>query len=413
VTWLSFTTYQRVWGLLDLVEPLSPSLVSTVRYHPPVLSNNVWFVVILGYAVLIPNTGRHCLYVVGGLALAPLAITLAASLMEPEALKGAELLSMLFMQGRAMAVAVAFAVFGAHKIDSLHRAAFDARQLGQYQLKEVLGEGGMGAVYLAEHSLLKRPCAVKLIRPDRAGSPLHLARFEREVMAMARLTHWNTVEIFDYGHTADGTFYYVMEYLPGLDLEKLVRKEGPMPPGRAVYLLRQVCAALREAHAEGLIHRDIKPSNILVTERGAVRDVVKLLDFGLVQDLSGAGDRLTTAGLIVGTPLYMSPEQADGASVLDGRADIYSLGAVAYFLLTGRPPFAGRPVLQVLNAHLREPPVPPSRLQAGVPADLEGVILRCLSKEPAGRFADMGQLDEALACCGCAGDWAPPGRSFV
>jgi eukaryotic-like serine/threonine-protein kinase len=403
VTWLSATTYVRAWGLLGLIPESSPPLLSTVRYHPTILSNNVWFVVIIGYAMLIPNTGRRCLYVVSGLALTPLAITLAAASLGPPAVTGAELLSMLFMQGRAMAVAVAFAVFGAHKIDRLRREAFEARQLGQYQLKETLGAGGMGTVYLAEHRLLKRPCAIKLIRPDMVGSPLHLARFEREVMAMARLTHWNTVEIYDYGHTADGTFYYVMEYLPGPNLEQLVRQHGPLAPGRAVGLLRQVCAALREAHAQGLIHRDIKPSNILVTQRAGVGEVVKLLDFGLVQDLGEAGDKLTAAGLIVGTPLYMSPEQAGGAAALDGRADLYSLGAVAYFLVTGRPPFADRPVLQVLNAHLSEPPVPPSQLRAGLPADLEAVILRCLSKEPARRFADVDQLDQALACCGCAG----------
>src|SRR5262249_55874885 len=157
-------------------------------------------------------------------------------------------------------------------VSLLREQAFEARKLGQYQLKERLGSGGMGEVYLAEHVLLRRPCAIKLIRPDQAVDGTSLARFEREVRASATLTHWNTIEIYDYGHAEDGTFYYVMEYLPGLSLQELVDRHGPLPAGRAVYLLRQVCAALREAHAIGLIHRDIKPSNILACERGGVHD---------------------------------------------------------------------------------------------------------------------------------------------
>ena len=188
--------------------------------------------------------------------------------------------------------------------------------LGQYRLKQVLGFGGMGAVYLAEHVLLRRPCAIKLIRPDQAGDPRTLIRFEREVQATATLTHSNTVEIFDYGHAEDGTFYYVMEYLPGMNLEDLVEQHGPMPPERAVHLLRQVCQALREAHGIGLIHRDIKPSNIFACERGKVYDVAKLLDFGLVKGFGLAGDdaKLTREGAFTGSPAFMSPEQARAAS---------------------------------------------------------------------------------------------------
>ena len=172
--------------------------------------------------------------------------------------------------------------FGAHTISRLRRQVTEARQLGQYRLRRRIGAGGMGEVYLAEHQLLKRPCALKLIRPDSVADPRALARFEREVRLTATLSHPNTVEIYDYGRTEDGTYYYVMEYLPGLSLEELVERHGPLPPGRVVYLLRQVCGALREAHAAGLIHRDIKPSNIFAARRGGMDDVAKLLDFGLV-----------------------------------------------------------------------------------------------------------------------------------
>ena len=230
--------------------------------------------------------------------------------------------------------------FGARTISRLRRQVAEARQLGQYRLRRRIGAGGMGEVYLAEHQLLKRPCAVKLIRPGDVADPKALARFEREVRLTATLSHPNTVEIYDYGRTEDGTYYYVMEYLPGLSLAELVERHGPLPPGRAVYLLRQVCGALREAHAAGLIHRDIKPSNIFAARRGGMDDVAKLLDFGLVLPAATAGaPHLSGEGQILGTPLFMSPEQATGGRELDERSDIYSLGAVAYYLLTGRPPF--------------------------------------------------------------------------
>src|SRR5262249_7413890 len=197
--------------------------------------------------------------------------------------------------GAWVTVGAGIAIYGSHRIEVLRREAVAARRLGQYQLKERLGAGGMGEVYLAEHVLLKQPCAIKLIRPEHAGDRATLRRFEREVQATARLKHWNTVQIYDYGHTGDGTFYYVMEYLSGLTLEQLVKQHGPLRAGRAVALLRQACLALREAHGLGLIHRDIKPANIMVCERGGMHDVVKLLDFGLVKavGLTGREERLT------------------------------------------------------------------------------------------------------------------------
>jgi serine/threonine-protein kinase len=283
----------------------------------------------------------------------------------------------------------------------------EARKLGQYRQHEKLGVGGMGEVYLGEHVLMRRPCAIKVIHRDMAADPTQMSRFEREVRAMATLTHWNTVEVYDYGRTDDGTFYYVMEYLPGQNLESLVGRNGPLPPARVIHLLRQVCGALREAHAIGLLHRDIKPSNIIACERGGVHDVVKLLDFGLVQSigLADVSPRLTTQGTILGSPQYMSPEQARGRSDLTPASDIYSVGGVAYFLLTGHSPFVRETVMELLIAHATDRVEPPRSVRPDIPADLEAVVLRCLEKEPSQRFADVAQLERALARCGVADEW--------
>jgi serine/threonine-protein kinase len=298
--------------------------------------------------------------------------------------------------------------FGARTISRLRRQVAEARQLGQYRLRRRIGAGGMGTVYLAEHQLLKRPCALKLIRPEDTADPKALERFEREVQLTATLSHPNTVEIYDYGRAEDGTYYYVMEYLPGMSLADLVEQHGPLPPGRVVYLLRQVCLALREAHAAGLIHRDVKPSNIFAARRGGMDDVAKLLDFGLVQPAASTpAAHLSGEGQILGTPLFMSPEQARGGRELDERSDIYSLGAVAYHLLTGRPPFNQGGGIGVMIAHTHDPVPPPSLIRAGIPDDLERVVLQCLAKAPADRFADAGGLERALGECTCAGDWGP------
>src|SRR5438874_3302505 len=196
-----------------------------------------------------------------------------------------------------------------------------------------------------------------------------------------------------------------MEYLPGLSLAELVERHGPLPPARAVYLLRQVCGALREAHAAGLIHRDIKPSNIFAARRGGMDDVAKLLDFGLVRPTAAREAALSGDGRILGTPLFLSPEQATGGRELDERIDIYSLGAVAYFLLTGRPPFVGGTGIAVMIAHARDPVVPPSQVRPGIAEDVERVIMRCLAKDPADRFQTADELERALAACSCAGGW--------
>lgn len=253
--------------------------------------------------------------------------------------------------------------------------------------------------------MLKRPCAIKLIRPTDVGNVAALARFEREVQATAALSHWNTVEIFDYGRTDDGTFYYAMEYLPGLTLEELVNRHGPLPAPRAVHFLRQVCAALREAHSQGLIHRDIKPGNIFAAERGGVYDVAKLLDFGLVKGGDDNAGGSNSGGGISGSPLFMAPEQGRSFEDTDSRSDIYALGAVAYFLLTGKPPFEGKTPLKILHAHATNPVTPPSQINSMVPPDLEQVVLTCLAKDPVDRYQSAADLQAALDQVACAGIW--------
>jgi serine/threonine-protein kinase len=360
-----------------------------------------WVVLVLAYGVLIPNTGRRAAGAVGTFTLTALGVWLALG---PAHRVPLGLWVRVFVVSSAVVlVAVAaIAVFASHRLDRARRDLEDGR-VGPYRVRAKLGAGGMGEVYLAEHVLLRRPCAVKVVRPDRLGDPHALARFEREVQITATLTHPNTVQVFDYGRATDGTFYYAMEYLPGRNLDELVAVAGPLPPGRAVYLLRQVCAALAEAHAAGLVHRDIKPSNVIACARGGASDVAKLLDFGLVRsDRARFGrSELTAEGSIAGTPAYMSPEQAAGDSRPDARSDIYSLGALAYFLLTGAPPFADRPALKMIAAHISEVPAP----LTGAPADLAAVVMRCLAKSPADRFADVGELDRALAACPCAAAW--------
>jgi serine/threonine-protein kinase len=364
-----------------------------------------WVLLICTYGMFIPNTWRRAAVVTGVMALAPVLLIIGMALIYPQVAAVMRVMGVV-QHVLVLGVAAAAAVFGTHLINKLRREVYEAKQIGQYRLIEQLGTGGMGDVYLAEHRMLKRPCALKLIHPERAGDPRVLARFEREVRATARLSHWNTVEIFDYGRTDDGTFYYVMEYLPGLSLEALIKRHGPLPAERVVHLVRQVCQALREAHAIGLIHRDIKPGNVFAAERGGLFDVAKLLDFGLVKPLADPESvRLTLDGAISGTPLFMSPEQARGRGEVDARSDIYSLGAVTYALLTGRPPFGGSHPMDVVVAQIHEEPTRPSQHQPDVPADLEAVVLRCLAKRPEDRYENVDQLEQALSECAAADRW--------
>jgi serine/threonine-protein kinase len=364
-----------------------------------------WVLLIFTYGMFIPNAWRRAALVIGAMALAPVLLVGGMMLVYPQVTDVMTVMG-ITQYGLVLLVAAVASVFGTHLINTLRREVFEAKQIGQYRLLKPLGAGGMGEVYLAEHRMLKRPCAIKLIHPDRAGDPRVLARFEREVRMTARLSHWNTIEIFDYGRTDDGTFFYVMEYLPGLNMEDLLDRHGPLPAERVVHLLRQTCQGLREAHAIGLIHRDIKPGNLFVAQRGGLHDVVKLLDFGLVKPVTEApAARLTQEGGMSGTPLFMSPEQSRGLGDLDARSDIYSVGAVAYALLTGRPPFDGTNAMEVIIAHVRDEVEPPSKHRADVPADLEYMILRCLAKSPEDRFQDVDSLEQALAACAAADQW--------
>jgi len=367
-----------------------------------------WFLLLFTYAMFIPNTTRRAAIVLGMLAILPVGTLLGLYWMDQAChyvMAGNK--ETFVTTSLLMMVGAVTGTVGTQTIGALRREAFEARQLGQYHLRKLIGTGGMGEVHLAEHQMMKRPCAIKIIHPAKAGDPKVLARFEREVRATAKLSHWNSIEIFDYGRAADGTFYYVMEYLPGMTLGELVAKFGPLCPARAIHLLRQVCNALAEAHATGLVHRDIKPGNIFSAQRGGVHDVAKLLDFGLVKPLSDIDSSdLTQEGAITGSPLYMSPEQATGETKPDVRSDIYSLGAVAYFLLTGRPPFEGDKPLQVIIAHSSQQVVPPSEYAKDIPEDLERVILRCLEKAPGDRYQSVEELEEALADCADAGEWS-------
>ncbi|MDH4043526.1 MAG: serine/threonine protein kinase [Gemmatimonadota bacterium] len=281
-----------------------------------------------------------------------------------------------------------------------------ARELGSYRLVERLGEGGMGEVWRAEHRLLARPAAVKLIRPEVLGANdadrrrINLQRFEREAQATASMRCPHTVELYDFGVADDGTFYYVMELLDGLDLEALVRTHGPVPASRVVYLLRQICHSLAEAHESGLIHRDIKPANIYVCRLGRETDWIKVLDFGMVKRRDDRGDsdpKLTAENVVGGTPAYMSPEQALGDPV-DARTDLYSVGCVAYWLLTGHQVFQGRTPMETMMQHVQADPVRPSvRTELPIPPALEDVLMALLAKEPASRPQTADALATRLA----------------
>jgi serine/threonine-protein kinase len=291
----------------------------------------------------------------------------------------------------------------AKAVTGLGEQVAKAREMGSYQLGELLGEGGMGQVYRATHRYLARPAAIKLIRPEMVGgangeaSETAIKRFKREAQAAANLRSPHTVELYDFGVTADQTFYFAMELLEGMSLDELVRKGGPVPAGRVINILTQVCESLAEAHARGLVHRDIKPANIHIGRLGLRLDFVKVLDFGLVKSTKepDGHSQATAAGLTPGTPAFMAPEMAMGETV-DGRADLYALGCVGYYLLTGRPVFEGESAIHVLAKHLNAEPLPPSRHRP-VPPELDRIILGCLAKDPARRPGSALELTAALA----------------
>jgi serine/threonine-protein kinase len=400
------------------------ALVLDLTASPDMMVRTALTYILLVYAVYVPSTARHTLVVASLMTLPLLGCIYIAFLSWDPALhdppaaiwpkgKVGDIAPMatfasFVIWGIAVAIAVAFSQI----VHGLRKAVRDIRRLGQYTLERKLGEGGMGVVYRASHAMLRRPTAIKLLHPDRAGRD-GLARFEREVRRTAMLTHPNTVTVFDYGRTTDGVFYYAMELLEGASLGELVELDGPQPEERVIHLLEQAAGSLAEAHDAGLIHRDVKPANILVVDRGGNPDLVKVVDFGLVKDvgLEARGEvtsepALSMANTITGTPLYLAPETVTAPETVDARADLYALGAVGYWLLTGTHVFSGRSILEVCGHHLHSVPEPPSaRLGAPVSSDLESLLLACLAKQPADRPASAHVLRERLRACVAAGRW--------
>lgn len=378
-------------ALLDVMSLLLP-----IDLRPDLASRHLVMLLvttnlIVARAVLIPSEPRITAAI--GIAASVPALVLAALA------DGPGQASMRVAYGFTWSLlAVMTATFASHVIYGLRRSVREARKLGRYTLVEKLGAGGMGVVYRAEHAMLRRPTAVKLLEPHQMGAH-GLARFEREVQLTAKLTHPNTIAIYDYGRTPDGVFYYAMELVDGLDLEALVRAHGPQPAARVVHLLRQACGSLAEAHAAGLVHRDVKPSNLVVSRRVGQGDVLKVLDFGLVKD--GRPDQeedaaLSRTGAVLGTPLYLSPEAITAPERVGPASDLYAIGAVAYWLLTGEPVFDGPTVIALCASHLTEPPRPLRERRPDVPAELERVVLACLAKSPDQRPASATALAEAL-----------------
>jgi eukaryotic-like serine/threonine-protein kinase len=349
---------------------------------------------LLGRAIVVPSSARRTL-TLGVLAVAQsVAATLAWAVSQPPGQLPVGLQAMLAAMWSFGPVVIS--TLASHVIFGLRREVREARRLGPYTLHEKIGEGGMGAVYRASHAMLRRPTAIKLLAAGSAGAD-RVRRFEREVQLTSQLTHPNTVAIFDYGRTPDGVFYYAMEYLPGVNLEDLVRLDGPQPAARVVWILRQVAASLTEAHGIGLVHRDIKPSNvILVAERGGAADVAKVVDFGLVREIED-DSRLTLEGRVEGTPHYLSPETISSPSTVSPRSDLYSLGCVGYYLVTGQRVFDGRSVIDVCNQHLNATPVSPSeRLGRAVPDALSAIVMALLEKDIERRPASAPVVVEML-----------------
>ncbi|RYZ05158.1 MAG: serine/threonine protein kinase [Myxococcales bacterium] len=368
-----------------------------------VFENLIGFIcILLLRSLIVPSTVKRTL-LCGVLMSGPtiLGVVLGSHRFDDQSLSW---ITMLGFSINWSVIALIFSGVASATLYGLRREVRDARRLGQYTLGEKLGEGGMGVVYRASHAMLRRPTAIKLLADGGGGS---LARFEQEVHLLAGLNHPNIVTVHDYGRTADGSFYYAMELLEGMDLEKLVAADGPQSAERVIHIVRQVARGLHEAHDVGLVHRDIKPANIFLCRRWGEPDAVKVLDFGLAKSSASPPTELSAHNVVLGTPLYISPESLNGGAPVDARSDIYSLGAVAYFMLTAEPVFLGSTVVQVCLQHLSSTPEAPSeRLGRAVPADLEAVVLRCLAKSRADRYPSAAELERALAACAAADEWS-------
>jgi serine/threonine protein kinase len=376
------------------------------RFDVPVPS---WIgLVILAYLGIVPSTpaATRSIGLVAA-TMAPLAVAVVA-------LSGIEVHATPFEYLLAFFpnyLCAGLAVVHARLIRGLGRRAREARELGSYRLEQLLSRGGMGEVYRASHRMLARPAAIKLIRPEVLGGADHAQvlreRFRREAEVAASLRSPHTIGLYDFGAAQDGRLFLVMELLDGVDLETLVRRHGRVSPARAVHLLRQACHSLEEAHARGLIHRDIKPSNIFACRMGLAVDFVKVLDFGLVKARDDRDIRLTAPNRTAGTPAYIAPEMVLGTPDVDHRADIYCLGCVAYWLLTGRMVFEGDAAVHLMLQHAHATPVPPSqRAELVIPPALERLVLDCLSKSPHDRPQTAGELSRRLAAAvECSEAW--------
>jgi eukaryotic-like serine/threonine-protein kinase len=352
---------------------------------------------VLARAIIIPSTGQRTA-VTGALTFLPMAVVAILVSGHQELPQWAFIIADLVISS----IIIMIATIGSRVIYGLRKQVSVAMQLGQYTLDRKIGEGGMGEVYRAHHALLRRPTAIKLLVPDRIGGAT-VERFEREVQHMSQLTHPNTVAVFDYGRNPEGIFYYAMEYLDGIDLEKLVADFGPQPCDRVIAILTQVCGALHEAHTSGIIHRDIKPANIILCERGAQPDVAKVVDYGLVKEITEDAGQSTR--LILGTPAYIAPEAVSDPEAVGPAGDLYALGAVGYFLLTGKPIYEGQSSVEICVMHVTSTPVPPSQHRAGLPAPLEALILECLDKTPSAR-PDAQTLARRLRALPSHADWS-------
>jgi len=393
-----------LWWTLDirpelmLILALSYVLILRSALVPSTVRHTIFLCVLIGIPILIMIYRRY----------ASDAEFLATAI--PDRMPGAA--TTWAVQWWALTTAVSSVI--TRIVYGLRREAKAAQQLGQYTLEEKLGGGGMGEVWRATHRFLRRPAAIKLIKPEAlagdGGNNLELrVRFEREAQATATLESPHTVQLYDFGVSQDGVFFHVIEFLTGSDLETLVRKHGPLAPERVAYLLRQICDSLDDAHSVGIIHRDIKPANIFLSQRGRHFDFVKVLDFGLAKlaDESTPQDtQVTRQGILHGTPAYMSPEAGTGSSPVDARSDIYTIGGVAYWLLTGCLVFEANSALEMAAAHINQAPAPPStRTELEVPDSLERIVMSCLAKNPEQRPQTVHELSEQLGSCDFAEPW--------
>jgi eukaryotic-like serine/threonine-protein kinase len=390
-------------GLMD-----APRFSADALVNPGPAGIALW---ITFFVLVVPNTlGKTALATFSSALMGPLALIVAAYVdnQAPPAPFVFLIMSLPNLMSAVIAIILSRFVY------SLGADVSNAREMGSYKLVELLGRGGMGEVWRAQHRLLARPAAIKLIQPevlgcsDPRGTEIVKRRFEREAQATAMLSSPHTIDLYDFGLSEDGTFYYVMEMLRGLDLQTLVEKYGPVPAERTGYFLRQICSSLAEAHQSGLVHRDIKPANIYICRYGLEYDFIKVLDFGIVKSREerAGQSQLTNTGGTTGTPGFMAPEIALGKEI-DARTDIYALGCVAYWLLTGRLVFEEETSIATILAHASKIPVPPSRRsEIEIPRELEDLILSCLEKEPQLRPSSAGGILKTLSQYGLAGSWS-------